>query len=336
MTPLPGSPYPTGAGTFCIKASPDRRILYVAPGRGLGTRVSRHQKNSPQLVAFRVQNDGSLHPIGEPLALPPKSTPVTMAISADGRNLYLGIGSGPAGFFNGAIAHFRITDDGRPHVAGPPVRLGRRIDGAAQPILSTDGKHLYVASVIAKAIVRLDILEDGSLSQPRERTKSSGVFPITPAFSADGRTLYVANEQSKSISAFRVAPGGSLAELPSSPYPTGRIPHNPALSRDGRFIYFANTFSGNITGYAIGPDGTLTPLAGSPFRTPVGPAMLSVSTSGTWLYLISSPFFGRQKPVVVTSWRIGPDGDLERSGHPPAPTGLQFADGPSSIVLPIE
>ncbi|ALJ19252.1 lactonase family protein [Microbacterium sp. No. 7] len=332
LTPLPGSPYPTGAGTFAIKARPDGRVVYVAPGHGLGSRFSAHQRKSPQLVAFRVRDDGTLQQLGAPLPLP--LTPVSMDISADGRNLYLGVGSWRAGFFKGGIAHVRLDDDGTPHLAGPPVPLGKRTDGAAQPIISPDGTHLYVASVIAKSVVRLDIRDDGSLTAPVERTKSGGVFPITPAFSADGDTLYVANEQSKSISAFRVSPTGSLSELPSSPYPTGRIPHNPALTPDGRYVYFANTLSNTVTGYEIQSDGALAPVPGSPFATGVGPATSTISSNGEWLYLVSSPAFGKERPVDITTWRIQPDGGLVRSAHEPVPTGQQFADGPSAIVLP--
>jgi 6-phosphogluconolactonase len=258
-----------------------------------------------------------------------------MAISGDGRHLYLGVGRGPAGFFSGGVAHFRIDAQGIPAVAGDRVRLGRFLDGAAQPVLSPDGRSLYVASVIAKALVRLDIRQDGSLSEPADRTPSTGVFPITPVFSPDGRFFYVPNEQSQSITGFGVAADGSLTELPDSPYPTGKIPHNPVFSKDGRFVYFANTLSDTITGYAVQPDGRLVPVPGSPFDTPAGPAMLTRSTDGNWLCLVSSPIFRNGSRVVVTCYRIRPDGSLTPSGHDPDPTGLRFADGPSALMIPV-
>ncbi|QKS00560.1 beta-propeller fold lactonase family protein [Sphingomonas sp. CL5.1] len=334
MRSLPGSPFPTGAGTFNIIASPDRRFVYVAPGLGLGTPVSWHQSSSPQLATFRVEEDGTLTPAGAPLALPRSITPVTMAISRDGRDLYLGMGRGPAGFFFGRIAHFRIDDQGLPVPQKAPVSLGRRLDGAAQPIISPDGKSLYVASVLAKAVIRLEIRPDGSLSKPVERRISSGVFPITPGISPDGRYLYVANEQSKSIAGFRIGADGSLSELAGSPYPTGKIPHNPVFSADGRFVYFANTFSDSITGYEIQANGDLVPVPGSPFVTLPGPAALARSTGGEWLYLVSSPVFRQGSKVVVSAFRIQEDGSLLRTEHQPGATGLSFADGPSVIVLP--
>ncbi|AHH17576.1 3-carboxymuconate cyclase [Nocardia nova SH22a] len=334
LSPLEGSPYPTGAGTFCIVASPDRRFVYVAAGMGLGTPYSLRQTFSPELITFRVRGDGTLSRAGE-LALPRLSTPVSMAMSGDGRNLYLGVGRGPAGFFRGGVRHFRIDEQGFPVAGGDTVRLGRFLDGAAQPVLSPDGRRLYIASVIAKALVRLDIQEDGSLSRPADRTPSTGTFPITPVFSPDGRFFYVANEQSQSITGFGVAADGTLTELPGSPYPTGKIPHNPVFSKDGRFVYFANTLSDTITGYEVQPDGRLVPVPGSPFRTPVGPAMLSRSSDGAWLCLVSSPIFRKGSRVVVTTYRIQSDGSLTHSGHEPAPTGLQFADGPSAVTIPV-
>ena len=77
-------------------------------------------------------------------------------------------------------------------------------------------------------------------------------------------------------------------------------------------------------------------VSGSPFASAPGPATLSRSTDGTWLYLVSSPIFKDGSHVVVTSYRIQPNGTLVRSEHPPAHTGLRFADGPSSVVLPAE
>jgi 6-phosphogluconolactonase len=333
MRPLHGSPLPTGAGTFNIAASPDRKYVYIAPGLGLGMPISWKQSSRPHLATYRVLGNGMLDLVGQPLALPRKTTPVTMAFSRDGRHLYLGVGRGPAGFFGGAVAHFRVGSDGRPQPAGAPVSLGRWNDGAAQPILSPDGRSLYIASVIAKSIIRLDIGDDGSLSAPVERKISSGVFPITPAISNDGRFIYFANEQSQSITGFRIGAGNALTELEGSPYPTGKIPHNPVFSKDGRFVYFANTFSDTITGYEVKSDGNLVALAGSPFATPPGPAALARSTDGKWLYLVSSPVFRHGSKVIVSSYAIEADGALRPTGGGNA-TGLRFADGPSVLLLP--
>ncbi|WP_158675765.1 lactonase family protein [Nocardia stercoris] len=335
LEPLAGSPYRTSAGSFCVAASPERRVVYVATGVGLGTPFSLGQTLAPELFSFHVRDDGTLERAGAPLALPRLSMPVSMAVSTDSRNLYLGVGRGPAGFFRGSIAHFRLDEHGIPTASGAVVRLGRFLDGVAQPIVSPDGKRLYVASVIAKAIVRLDIQADGALSQAVARSPSTGVFPITPAFAPDGRFLYVANELSQSITGFRVARDGSLDELPRSPYPTGKIPHNPVFSRDGRFVYFANTLSHTVTGYEVQACGDLVPVPGSPFEMPVEPATVARSTDGTWLYLVSSPILQAGSVVVVTSHRIQPDGSLTPSGHQPIPTGLKFADGPSAIVFPV-
>ncbi|GEM31273.1 hypothetical protein NN3_22800 [Nocardia neocaledoniensis NBRC 108232] len=334
LTPLADSPFPTGAGTFCVVASPDRSRIYVAAGMGLGMPISLRQTFSPELITFDVRADGGLERAAT-LRLPRRLTPVSMVVSDDGRNLYLGVGRGPAGFFFGAMAHFRLDENGIPAMAGVPVSLGKILDGAAQPIFSPDRKSLYVASVMAKAVVRLAIHADGSLSTPVDRTLSTGLFPITPVFSLDGQFFYVANEQSATITGFRVGSDGGLTELPGSPYPTGKIPHNPVFSKDGRFVYFANTFSDNITGYEVQPDGALVPAPGSPYATPVGPATVTRSTDGTWLYLVSSPLFKNGSHVVVTSYRIEQDGSLTPSGHDPALTGLRFADGPSAIALPV-
>ncbi|ALJ19809.1 lactonase family protein [Microbacterium sp. No. 7] len=336
ITPLPGSPYPSGAGTFSIVASPDRRRLYVAPGLGLGMPFSWKQARRPQLATFRVRDDGTLEEAAEPIRLPWQVTAVGMAISPDGRNLYVGVGRGPAGMFKGAIARFRIDDDGLPHLAGVPISMGTARDGIPQLVLTPDGTTLYVADTPKRSVLRFAVGEDGALSGPLQSILADGEFPITPVLSRDGRFFYVPNERSESITGYRVGDDGSLARLADSPYPAEKFPHNPVAGRDGRFVYFANTMSDSITAYEIGPDGALAHLPGSPYPTLPGPAMLSLSTDGTRLYLVSSPIFVDGSHVVITSYRIQADGTIVRSEHPPTPTGLRFADGPSSVILPIE
>ncbi|MFT3659847.1 MAG: beta-propeller fold lactonase family protein [Gordonia sp. (in: high G+C Gram-positive bacteria)] len=330
---LPGSPYSTGRGTFCVVTTPDGRFLYVAPGQGLGFPVSMPQTYSPHLLAFRIEDDGTLTRIHR-LNFPRTTTPVAMAISADGRNLYVGVGRGPAGFFFGGIQHIRLAEDGTPSFAGKPFRLGRVPDGAVTPVISPDGRHVYTPTTVGKQIARVNVAADGSLSGPVARVAAEGVFPITPAFAGGGRFLYVCNEQSATLSGFERKENGDLVPLPGSPYPTGKIPHNPVQTADGRFIYFANTFSHNVTGYEIGDDGALHELPSSPFRTPAGPAALARSTDGTWMYLVSSPIFKEGSKVVVTSFAFGDDGSVTE--HQTVPTdGLTFADGPSITVVPV-
>ncbi|MCG3753938.1 beta-propeller fold lactonase family protein [Amycolatopsis sp. Poz14] len=334
--------FPTGSGTFGITASPDRRHLYVAPGTGLGTASDPTQK--PQLVTIRVGSAGQLQPVGQPLDLAAGLTPVSAAFSHDGRDLYLGVGNIVAGFVNGAVLHFRIGDDGTPVQQGGPVALGLPLDGAAEPIVSPDGKSLYVASYLASSIVRFAIQPDGSLSgKPVDRVTGVST-PITPAVSPDGRFLYIADEQSQSITAFRIRPDDSLEPVPGSPFPTGAIPHNFVFSSDGKHLYSANTAGaspaglltgdGSVSAFDVRDDGSLAPLPGSPYRTLAGPIMVNRSTDGRWLYVTSSRQLVGDKKVMFSSYPIRPDGTVDTSAAHSVETGQQTADGPEAVVLP--
>lgn len=339
----PGGPtLPTGSGTFGILAGPSNHYLYVEPGLGLGTQYSLTQP--PMLETVRILPDGQLRRVGTPIALDPALTAVTGAISPDGRNLYLGVGVGVAGFNNGAVMHFRIGRNGVPVQQGAPVPLGLSTDGAAEPIIAPDGKSLYVASYLAESIVRFAIHRDGSLSsQPIDRTPA-GSSPITPVISPNGRFLYIDNELSQTIRAFAIEADDSLQEVPGSPFASGYIPHNFAFSKDGKYLYSANTGGdspdglqtgdGSISAFAVHHDGSLIPLPGSPYPSLAGPVMVNRSTDGNWLYVTSSPQSGTGRAVMLTSYKISRDGTLDLSRTHSLATGQQVADGPETVVLP--
>lgn len=333
--PLPGSPYPCGAGTIGFQASPDGRFLYTPAGLGLGQKVSRHQTFKPEIGTFRVEDDGTLTQVGEPLKLGKFWVPMTTDMSADGKNLYLGVGRAVAALFLGGIMHFRIQDDGTPTPAGKPLKLGRFFNGIVQPKISLDGTKLYAVAALGNTIHTLDIHPDGSLSRPVDSIRSSGTFPINPVYSPNKKFLYIPNERSKSISAYAIGEDGLLSESLSSPYAAGSMVHNPTFSKDGRFAWVANVLDHTIGAYAVRETGELIPLPGSPYPCPIGPMDFAITSDGKWLHVTSSPLNGRRCPVQVTSFAIQPDGTLVRSEHSPVQTGLKFVDGPSVYTFPV-
>ncbi|WP_439678387.1 lactonase family protein [Embleya sp. MST-111070] len=329
--PLPGSPYTSGAGTFNLVTTPDHRYMYGAAGLGLGSPDSTSQP--PQLETFRIAKNGTLARVGAPLPLP--NTPVSMAVSADGRHLFLGLGDGIAGFNNGAIASFTIGRDGVPVPNGAPVKLGTYEDGAAMPVLSKDGKALYVTSYLAKSIVRFAVHRDGTLSGPLQRI-DAGDAPITPAVAPDGRTLYIANETGGTVRAFTIAADHSLRSL-AAPFPSGGYPHNFSFGRNGRQVYVANTMTNDVSGYSVRADGTLTPLPGSPYAGgPEGtmPDMPLLSADGRRLYVVDyqSAAGPNHANASLRVYHVRRDGGLVPDGRAPYDLGIRGSDGPSALL----
>jgi 6-phosphogluconolactonase len=284
--------------------------------------------------------------VGTPIALDPALTPVTGVISHNGRNLYLGVGNTVAGFENGAVIHYRIGHGGVPVQQGAPVSMGLPTDGAAEPIISPDGKWLYVASYVASAIVTFAIHPDGSLSSQPVGRMDVGYGPITPIISPNGRFLYITNELNQTIRGFAIEPNGSLKPVPGSPFASGSIPHNFVFSADGKYLYSANTAGSDISGlttgggsisaFAVQQDGALVPLPGSPYRSLPGPITVNMSTSGQWLYVTSSPQSGADRAVELSSYKINADGTLDMSQAHSVATGQQAADGPETVVIPAQ
>lgn len=362
---------PTPPGTFGINASPDNKYIYVAPGAGLGTKYSVGAWGSTpaELLTYEITANGGLRKVAStPVAA--GTTLVTGWFSRDGRDLYYGAGTGPAGFDAGSasVLHYRIGANGVPAQIGDPVKLGGPNDGVPEPILSKDGKWLYVIAFdTSKAaggfmtnapsvVVRFAVNPDGSLSAPIDRTVVGG-RPITPIIAPDGKTLYIDMEFDNNITALTINADGSLTPVPGSPFRAGAIPHNFSFAHGGRFLYAGNTGGtptsdsfptnlgnlgkeGSINGYQVGPNGALAPLPGSAFKSEPGAMTVNVSSDNKHLFLTSSPqgSLTGQKPwedfVRFTSYPINEDGTL---GEPrqSVVTGLHTADGPETVLISV-
>ncbi|MFT3887235.1 MAG: beta-propeller fold lactonase family protein [Arachnia sp.] len=336
MRALPDSPYPSGAGAFALMLTPDAQYLYSAAGLGLGSVLSVDQP--PQVESFRVRPDGGLEELVAPLPL--EQTPVTLAMSPDGRNLYVGVGDGWGGMNgHGAVVHFRIGEDGTPVQVGDAYRLGRDDDGVPQPAVSRDGAWLYVLSFPTQSVIRFRIHNDGTLSKEPIDRVATGDSPINPMFSPDGRHLYVANERVETITVFAIAPDGSLSPVPGSPFPSSRVPHNFVFSADGTRMYSGNTGGHTISGFAVRPDGGLDPLPYSPYAAGSYPMRPLISTDGARLYLVYSDpdeIGDMMGEIRVASYLIQANGSLLSTGQPPARTGIACADGDCAALVAVQ
>jgi 6-phosphogluconolactonase (cycloisomerase 2 family) len=218
VTPVPGSPFPTGSGGVALSMAvhPSGRFAYVANSAGT-------------ITAFQVNRDtGSLLPvIGSPFPTGGVQTK-GVAVHPSGRFLYASnTNSDDVSAFRVDPANGALTS-----VAGSPFP----VDGVGPGALAVDptGRFLYCGNEGSDNVSLFGIASaTGALSRGEGSPYAAGDRPLAMALDLKGRYLYVANNNSHNLSGYRLDHlTGSLTPVPGSPFAAGDL--SPASITAGR------------------------------------------------------------------------------------------------------
>jgi DNA-binding beta-propeller fold protein YncE len=214
-------------GAWSVGLSPDGKNVYVASFNGKAVvRLDRDTTTGaltePAGSAGCVSEDGS-GPCADGHGL---SSPDSVAVSADGKSVYVAAFNGGVVRLNrntttGAITQPAgtagcISDDG-----SGPCADGHGLSGPSGVAVSSDGKSVYVGSLTGSgAVARLNrATTTGAITQPAGAAgcvSQDGTGPCANgralkgasgvAASADGKSVYVASFSSKAVARFNRAP----------------------------------------------------------------------------------------------------------------------------------
>jgi DNA-binding beta-propeller fold protein YncE len=267
-------------GAFWVALSADGKSAYVASYYADAVAVLRRNTTTGELTqlpgtAGCVSESGSSGECADGKAL---ERPLSVAVSPDGKNVYVG------SLFSDAVAVFQrdATTGGLtqlPGTAGCVSETGTGeacADGMAlgaprSVTLSADGKSVYVASVEgdAVAVFRRDTTagEITQLAGPAGCIGETGApcrdgkvldNPFSTAVSADGKNVYVASYYSDAVAVLRRdTTTGALLQTPGtggcvSETGSGGVcvdgkalngPNSVAMSPDGKNVYVASFIS---------------------------------------------------------------------------------------------
>jgi len=257
LTPVPGSPFPSGGlNVASLAATPNGRYLYAA------------SFGSSNISAFAIASNGALLPIASPV--PAGGTPDGIKVSPNGK--FLGV----ALVNSDSVAMFKIASNGTlMSVPGSPFSAGG-FGGATDVEISCKSNLLFDPKFGGGTTVAVfKIAFNGALAPIAGSPftfapgSNSNVGVLTP----DGRHLEVSNQASNTITVLDVASGGSLTQETDSPSgaspfanPGGFVPQSEGTNREGDLLYVSNG-NGVVTGFHIDSDGGLSPVIGSPFPT---------------------------------------------------------------------
>ena len=273
LTPLSGSPIPSGPAVESLVIHPSNKFLYAAnSGEG-------------DISLYTISANGALNevtprtPVGTGI-----TTPLFLSMDAAGSFLYVG----SSGLSNSAVSAFSIdaSSGALSPVAGSPFQTGISPTGM---VLAPNGSTLYIlGGGSPQGYIEVWTVTSGVLSQLIQVIQP-GANPSGIAIAPNGDFLYVANTTDNSISEYSVGSDGSLTELQqSSPLGQSSQYSGPVallVDNSEKYLYVANSGTGNLSAYGIGSDGSLTILGTSPFATSSQPNVIATDPSGNHLFV---------------------------------------------------
>jgi 6-phosphogluconolactonase len=322
LTPISGSPFPTGGAGTGSPIGSAGAIQFSADGRY----VLAVDPASNDISVLRVKADGSLRLVGTesshgttPVSLTVHGFLVYVANAGAGGSNYTGFW-----FFDGNLFPIWGSTVALPDSASP-----------GQILFSGDGRTLIGTRVGPSAGPSfIDSFRVGFFGQlipaPDSPIPAQRIGPFGSAFRpTNPRQLFVSNAHDGaglgSVSVYHVAHDASLTAIDGSPFADNQTaPCWVAITPNGKYLFAINTASSTISRYRIARGGSLTLLGSTPFNDPTGlrPFDAQVDPSGHYLYVVDAG------AVAVSAFAIS-GGALTELGSSPfaipggaAPFGL--------------
>jgi 6-phosphogluconolactonase (cycloisomerase 2 family) len=232
---------------------------------------------------------GALSP-KSPASLPEANNPTNLAITPDGRNVYVTNQNGVFPPVPGSVSQYSadpatgaLTPKAPATVlAGlAPWGIGVTPDGRSAYAVNSNG----VAVAGASTVSQYDIdATTGALSPKTPATVPTAGNSHHIAITPDGRSAYVTSSDTSTIAQFDVGADGRLsAKTPATV--AGAFPLGIVVDPDGRSVY-ATDLGGAVLQYDVDPaTGRLSPKAPASVASGDGPFQIAVSSDGRSAYV---------------------------------------------------
>ena len=267
---------------------------------------------------------GGLSPLS-PFTVPAGSEPFRIAVSPDGRSVYVTNPGG--GTVPGTVSQYTVGPAGVLTPKTPAtVAAGSIPIGVA---VSPDSRSVYVTNSDLdssdNSVLQYSAGADGALTPKSPPIVATGINPSGIAVSVDGHSVYVANvgrpPSEGSLGQYSVGPGGVLTPKSPPEVGVGRNPSDLALSPDGRNVYASSIPNLTLSQYSVGVGGVLT------FQMAVnsgpGPLGVAITPDGKSIY-VTNEFAN-----AVRQFSVGTGGALSVK----SPATVQSGVNPDGVAV---
>jgi DNA-binding beta-propeller fold protein YncE len=234
-----------------------------------------HDQATRYISQYDAGASGLLAPLSPP-AVPCDCAPVDIAVSPDGKSVYLS-----------DFSQIEQYDVGPGGTLAPKSPLTVPAEDAWGLAVSPDGRTVYVTGIYSNNVSQYDVGPRGALTPKSAATVPTGAnTPVELAVTPDGRSAYVVNwgvfgvtgeEITEGVSQYDVGTDGALS--PKSPLLVDdglrNSPTDLVVSPDGKSVYVAN--GRGVSQYDVGAGGKLLPK--SPARVPAGATLTGVAVT---------------------------------------------------------
>ncbi len=272
LTPVLGSPFPTGNVPTAVSVDPALKFAFV----------SNSQDNN--VSAFKIDPaTGALTAVaGSPF--PTGNNPQALVVDPTGRFLYV------TSYSDGKISGYSIdaTSGVLTAIAGSPFAAGVSALGVA---VSPTGQFAYVVNQNNRTVSGYSIdSTSGALAAVPGSPFLVGHQPRNLTVDQSGKFVYVANLADNNVTGFAIdGATGTLTAIAGSPFGTGRSPFFIASANGvsgAEFVYVPNLLDANVSGYSVDTTtGVLTAMAGSPFPAGNFPSSVGMDASQQFAYV---------------------------------------------------
>jgi YVTN family beta-propeller protein len=202
---------------------------------------------------------GSSQPIGVPAETGTNSEPYSLAISPDGKTVWV---------VNYGTGTLDSIDAATGQLTGTPIAVPKNAYGFA---IAPNGARAYLAVNGKNEVLVIDLQARQVIGSPI----LVGGLPAAIAISPDGTRAYVSNNGGGTLSVIDT----STNQVVGNPIPVGGDPYNLAFTPDGRTLFVANQ-----EGYASAVD-VATGNVGTPIPLGKDPSGIAISPNGARAYV---------------------------------------------------
>jgi 6-phosphogluconolactonase len=306
------------AGILSGCASSHKEFAYVV---GQGTN---------EVFEFRLQNNGTLTPLGTP-NFAVGSNPSAVTAQTAGNFLYIAAFAGNDVTLldiNHSNGNLSVPVSNSVVVPVNPPNIFNTGTGPISMAMSPTSPFLYVANQTSGNITAFTVDPGtGNLGNV-----AGSPFAITPAsnpqslaVSPKGDFLFVANTTQGTVAVFAIGNNGVLTAVAGSPFSMGAGATPTAVAAgNGGHLYVADSAHNAVLGFNVSASG-LSPIAGSPFAAGAAPSAIGIDPQGALLY--AANFGSNNVSAYVIDAASGALGTV--SGSPFATGGV----GPSAVAV---
>jgi len=311
LTPLAGSPFPSGTGPGPMDADPKGEFLYVGMTQQTPGVPSNCLDFPTEIWVYRInQTTGALTRVQVvSTAGPNEAFCVTdVLVGPRGENLYV-VGTAESG--DGVILIYNIdpvTGELTRVTDAPSPTTGQTMSIAIHPT----GKWAFVTTRNTSGVLVFERnRQTGGLSPEGRLFAAPDQNAI--AVTSNGQYLITGAEDANEIYVWEInSTTGELTLVAGAPFAAPGVPQEIVVHGNEVFV----TTDVGLAVYRIASNGTLTPVSGSPFSTGGSfPWGVSLDAQGQFIYVTN---FASD---TLAGFRINRNGTLTHTPGSPYPTG---------------